>query len=124
MFNTEWWHSKNQSKELTLGWIYNNHIKNDFAKGYTKNLTDYWSVEMATFLRQQFADDHIGSLFEKAHKAGFSKMLVFKQGTIPLWNFQDEFVKYFDDKPAFPGSWASKTLKVESRVSKSTWGLT
>ena len=48
MFNTEWWHSKNQSKELTLGWIYNNHIKNDFAKGYTKNLTDYWSVEMAS----------------------------------------------------------------------------
>jgi hypothetical protein len=99
MFNTEWWHSKNQSKELTLGWIYNNHIKNDFAKGYTKNLTDYWSVEMATFLRQQFADDHIGSLFEKAHKAGFSKMLVFKQGTTPLWNFQDEFVKFYDANP-------------------------
>ena len=29
----------------------------------------------------------------------------------------------FDDKPAFPGSWASKTLVAQCARAKSTWGL-
>ena len=32
--------------------------------------------------------------------------------------------QYFDYKPSFPSSQASKTLKIESAMSKSTWGIT
>ena len=40
MFNEDFWQSKNRKKEITVGWLYNNNIKDDFAKGYTKNMTD------------------------------------------------------------------------------------
>ena len=99
MFNKEWWEAKHESKELTLGWLYNDGITNDFAKGYTKNLTDYWSVEMSFYLQNQFADERIDALLKKAHNEGFSKIIVLKQGTTLLWNFQDEFVKFYDNNP-------------------------
>ena len=79
MFNKDWWSSKNKSKELTLGWLYNNNIQDDFAKGYTKNMTDYWAVEMSWFLAEQFEDDDIFNLCKKAHDAGFGKIIVLKQ---------------------------------------------
>jgi hypothetical protein len=37
MFNEEWYRDKESKKELALGWLYNNQIGNDFAKGYSKN---------------------------------------------------------------------------------------
>ena len=57
LYGKEWWKDKNKSKELTIGWLYNNRIRNDFANGYTQNLTDYWSIEMSFFLPNGFADE-------------------------------------------------------------------
>jgi len=100
MFGEQWWQSKNESKELTIGWLYNNDIKDDFAKGYTKNLTDYWSVEMSLFLPEFFADDTITGLLKQAHDNGFEKIIVFKQGCFPFGGeFQDEFKKCYIDNP-------------------------
>lgn len=80
MFNEDFWQSKNHNKEITLGWLYNNNIKDDFAKGYTKNLTDYWSIEFAHYFPTQFAEETIYDLLKKAYDNGFSSILVFKQG--------------------------------------------
>jgi hypothetical protein len=95
MFNKEWYNSKNTSKELTIGWLYNDNIRDDFAKGYTKNMTDYWSVEMSWFLPTCFEDSNINNLLKKAHDAGFKKIVVFKQGTT-LGQFQAIFPKFYD----------------------------
>ena len=96
MFNKDWWSSKNKSKELTLGWLYNNNIQDDFAKGYTKNMTDYWAVEMSWFLAEQFEDDDIFNLCKKAHDAGFGKIIVLKQGTTLGCDFQTAFVSFYE----------------------------
>jgi len=96
MFSSNWWKHKNSIKELTIGWLYNNQIKDDFARGYTKNLTDYWSVEMSFFLKEAFEDDTINALLKKAHDAGFKKILVVKQGTHMRWNFQTAFKEFYE----------------------------
>ena len=97
MFDEEFWQSKHQSKDITVGWLYNHDIRDDFAKGYTKNLTDYWSVELAYFFKTQFADDTIYGLLKKAYDAGFSSILVLKQGcTFRGCDFLPEFKKFFD----------------------------
>ena len=31
MFDEEFWLEKNKAKKLTVGWVYNNYIKDDFA---------------------------------------------------------------------------------------------
>jgi len=98
MFNETWWNKKNKSKELTIGWLYNNNIKDDFAKGYTKNLTDYWSVEMGFFVPNQFASETIDDLLKQAHDSGFAQMIVFKQGSILKGDqFYDEFRKFYTE---------------------------
>ena len=96
MFDFEWYRTKNKSKELTLGWLYNNGIQNDFAKGYTKNVTDYLSVEWSFYFEKQFASDTIEDLCKQAYDNGFSKILVFKQGLYTKWNFEDEFAKFYE----------------------------
>jgi len=96
LYGKEWWKDKNKSKELTIGWLYNNRIRNDFANGYTQNLTDYWSIEMSFFLPNGFEDDSIDALLKKAHGAGFKKMLVLKQGTTLQGNFHAEFKKFYN----------------------------
>jgi Fe-S cluster biosynthesis and repair protein YggX len=100
MFNEEWWKSKSQNKEITVGWLYNNNIKDDFAKGYTKNMTDYWSVEFGIFFDKQFAGDTIFDLLTQAHKDGFSQIIVFKQGTTLRGDsFLPEFKKFHEANP-------------------------
>lgn len=96
MFGHQWWQFKSKSKELGFGWLYNNTIKDDFARGYTKNLTDYWSMELGFYFHEQMADDTIEGLLTQAHKNGYKKILVFKQGTTPLSNFKEEFVKFYE----------------------------
>lgn len=97
MFDEDFWKSKNNSKEIALGWLYNNNIKDDFAKGYTKNLTDYWSIEFYHFFQTQFADENIYDLLKKAYDNGFSSILVFKQGcTLRGPNFLPEFKKFLN----------------------------
>ena len=96
MFNKEWYISKNNKKELTIGWLYNDNIKDDFAKGYTKNLTDYWATEMSWYLPIGFEDSKIDVLLKKAHDDGFKKIIVFKQGTT-LGQFQPVFPKFYDE---------------------------
>ena len=81
MFNEDFWQSKNRKKEITVGWLYNNNIKDDFAKGYTKNMTDYWSVELGVFFSKQFASDSIFDLLTQANKEGISSIIVCKPGT-------------------------------------------
>ena len=100
MFNEDFWQSKNRKKEITVGWLYNNNIKDDFAKGYTKNMTDYWSVELGVFFSKQFASDTIFDLLTQAHKDGFSQIIVFKQGTTLRGpNFLPEFKKFHEANP-------------------------
>ena len=100
MFNENWWRHKNKSKELTIGWLYNNRIGSDFAKGYSKNLLDYWSIETSIYgMRKQFAADTENELIKKAHEAGFSKMLVFKQGSSLGPDFYEHFSEFYDDNP-------------------------
>lgn len=100
MFNEEHWQSKNHNKELTVGWLYNNNIKDDFAKGYTKNMTDYWSVELGFFFPTSFASDTIFDLLTQAHKDGFSQIIVFKQGTTFSGDrFLPEFKKFHEANP-------------------------
>lgn len=100
MFGEEWYQSKSKSKELALGWLYNNDIKDDFAKGYTKNLTDYWVIEFAVFFNKQFEDDTITGLLRKAYNDGFSKLLVFKQGGWPVGDqFVHAFRKFYESNP-------------------------
>jgi len=95
MFNKDWWRKKNKSQELTIGWLYNDNIKDDFAKGYTRNLTDYWATEMSWYLPFGFEDSKIDTLLKKAYLAGYRKIIVFKQGTT-LGTFQTEFPKFYD----------------------------
>jgi len=98
MFDYEYWQEKNNSKELTIGWLYNNQIKDDFAKGYTKNLTDYWSVELAHFFSTQFADETVYDLLKKAYDNGFSNIIVFKQGcTLRGPNFLPELKTFLNE---------------------------
>lgn len=98
MFNETWWNKKNKSKKLTIGWLYNNNIKDDFAKGYTKNLTDYWTVEMGFFVPNQFAGETIDDLLKQAYDSGFAQMIVFKQGSILKGDkFYDEFRKFYTE---------------------------
>ena len=33
MFDEEFWRKKNNAKKITVGWLYNNNIKDDIAKG-------------------------------------------------------------------------------------------
>jgi len=97
MFEHDFWQLKNHNKEITVGWLYNNNIKDDFAKGYTKNLTDYWSVELAHFFPTQFAEETVNDLLKKAYDNGFSSILVFKQGcTLRGPNFLSIFRKFLD----------------------------
>ena len=96
MFGKDWYQQKNKSKELTLGWLYNNQIRDDFANGYTKNMTDYWAMEMSFFHPDAFEADNIDTLLKKAYDAGFKKMLVLKQGTTILPGFQDNFTKFYE----------------------------
>lgn len=100
MFDEEFWLEKNKAKKLTVGWLYNNNIKDDFAKGYTKNMTDYWSVELANFFPKQFESDTIFDLLTHAHEAGFSQIIVFKQGTTLRGDqFLPEFKKFYKANP-------------------------
>ena len=98
MFNENWWINKNNSKELAIGWLYNNQIGNDFAKGYTKNLLDYWSVEMSTYgMWNQFAANNENEIIKKAHEEGYSKLLVIKQGNTFDANFFINFSNFYDN---------------------------
>lgn len=98
MFDHDFWQLKNQKKEITVGWLYNNNIKDDFAKGYTKNMTDYWSVELAHFFPTQFAEENVNDLLKKAYDSGFSSILVFKQGcTLRGPNFLSKFRKFLNE---------------------------
>ena len=97
MFGHQWWQHKSKSKELGFGWLYNNSIKDDFARGYTKNLTDYWSMELGFYFHEQMANDTIEGLLENAVENKYKKILVFKQGTTPLSNFKEQFVQFYED---------------------------
>mgnify|MGYP003651785316 CR=1 FL=1 len=98
MFNHAWYQDKQPNKELTLGWLYNSRISNDFAQGYTKNLLDYWSVESFIYgFTTQFVSDTFEDLCKQAHEAGYSKILVLKQGTSLGADFYKEFAKFYDD---------------------------
>ena len=100
MFDQEFWRKKNNAKKLTVGWLYNNNIKDDFAKGYTKNMTDYWSVELSNFFPKQFESDTIFDLLTQSHKDGFSQIIVFKQGsTLRGDQFLPEFKKFYKENP-------------------------
>ena len=74
MFGHQWWQHKSKSKELGFGWLYNNSIKDDFARGYTKNLTDYWSMELVFYFHEQMANDTIEGLLEDAVEKKYKKM--------------------------------------------------
>lgn len=98
MFNENWWIDKNNSKELAIGWLYNNQIGNDFASGYSKNLLDYWSIETSIYgMRNQIAANTEDEIIKKAHEEGYSKLLVIKQGTTFAADFHEEFTKFYDN---------------------------
>lgn len=97
MFNEQWFRKKESDKELALGWLYNNQIGNDFANGYTKNLLDYWSIECSIYgFETQFADNTPHALCKQVHEAGYSKILVLKQGTTLGADFFENFTTFYD----------------------------
>jgi len=89
MFDFEWYRTKNKSKELTLGWLYNNGIQNDFAKGYTKNVTDYLSVEWSFYFEKQFASDTIEDLCKQAYDNGMAPPVFLDSTHIDTLKFID-----------------------------------
>lgn len=98
MFKKDWWRNKTESKELCIGWLYNNNIKTDYLQHYSKATLDFWSIELSFFCNKQYAEEKIVDLFEKAVSNGFKKIVVFKQGII-LNDFEEQFPTFYEENP-------------------------
>ena len=101
MFNDDWWNAKVETKELCVGWLYNDRISNSLLNGISQNIAEYDSVEFGLFCDQQFVDEKISGLLTQAYNAGYSKIVVFKQGTVHKYFervFPEFYEKHLDSK--------------------------